>query len=350
MDTRIIQIDRHHIDDGDKLHEAARIIKEGGLVAFPTETVYGLGADACNPEAAKKIYQAKGRPSDNPLIIHISDIKDLDTYAKNVGAKARKLALAFWPGPLTMILEKKDIIPSTTSGGLETVGIRMPADEVARRFIELAETAIAAPSANVSGRPSPTKADHVIEDMCGRIDMIIDADRSRIGLESTIVDMTRDIPMILRPGFVTKSMIEEVIGEVEADAMMLAKPTQDRKPKAPGMKYRHYAPKAKLYIIEGEEKDVAKYINTALVHLSNPEKTAIMVSKETAGYYDFANMEIIGSREEESDILYNLFDILRKFDAMDIELVYSEAFYSQRWGDAIMNRLLKAAGYNRIKV
>lgn len=350
MDTKIIKIDRHHPDAADSLYEAAKIIRMGGLVAFPTETVYGLGGDALNHDAAKKIYEAKGRPSDNPLIIHISDIEDMDKYAKNVGAKARELALAFWPGPLTMILEKKPIVPYTTSGGLETVGIRLPKDEVARKFIELSGTAIAAPSANVSGRPSPTKASHVIEDMNGRIDMIIDADRSRIGLESTIVDMTRDIPMILRPGFITKSMIEEVIGKVEVDPMILEKPSEDRKPKAPGMKYRHYAPKAKVYIIDGEETNVAKYISAALENLSNPEKAAIMVSRETAKYYDFTNMEIIGSRKEESDILYNLFDVLRKFDEMDMELVYSEAFYSKKWGDAIMNRLLKAAGYNIIKV
>ena len=241
METEIIFIDEKNIDQ-DKIDRAGDIIKRGGLVAFPTETVYGLGGDALNRESSRKIYAAKGRPSDNPLIVHIADMEALAGIVREIPDVALKLADNFWPGPLTMIFNKSDVVPMDTTGGLDTVAVRMPVDSVARRFIRASGGYVAAPSANISGRPSPTSGRFVIEDMNGRIDMIIQGDDSRIGLESTIVDITSDRPRILRPGYITKEMLEEVVGEVWTDPTILDATCTER-PKAPGMRYRHYAPK-----------------------------------------------------------------------------------------------------------
>ena len=238
METKVIVID-HKAMGEEVLREAGNIIKKGGLVAFPTETVYGLGGDALNKESSRKIYEAKGRPSDNPLIIHICNMKDLGSIVEEIPKDVFRLAEAFWPGPLTIIMKKSDLVPKETTGGLDTVAVRMPSHPVALKFIEYAGGYVAAPSANVSGRPSPTKAKYVIEDMTGRIDMILDGDGIDIGLESTIVDMTTELPMILRPGAITKEMIEEVIGEVTIDQALLsdmyrsAAPPQ-RGPTSPG--------------------------------------------------------------------------------------------------------------------
>ena len=254
METKIIKISEDDVSE-DKFREAGQIIRDGGLVAFATETVYGLGADALNKEASAKIYAAKGRPSDNPLIVHIADVKALDELAKDVDEKTRMLAEAFWPGPLTMIVNKSDIVPYSITGGLDTVAIRMPNHRVALGLIKASGRYIAAPSANTSGRPSTTKAEHVIEDLNGKIDMIIDSGAVKIGLESTIVDMTSKVPTILRPGYITREALSDVIGEVEVDKAITegGMVSKDVVPKAPGMKYRHYAPKAALTIVEGEE-------------------------------------------------------------------------------------------------
>lgn len=261
METKIIKISEDDVSE-DKFREAGQIIRDGGLVAFATETVYGLGADALNKEASAKIYAAKGRPSDNPLIVHIADVKALDELAKDVDEKTRMLAEAFWPGPLTMIVNKSDIVPYSITGGLDTVAIRMPNHRVALGLIKASGRYIAAPSANTSGRPSTTKAEHVIEDLNGKIDMIIDSGAVKIGLESTIVDMTSKVPTILRPGYITREALSDVIGEVEVDKAITegGMVSKDVVPKAPGMKYRHYAPKAALTIVEGEEEKVIKYI------------------------------------------------------------------------------------------
>ena len=259
LQTELVKIDReqmsHHI-----MKRAGEILQNGGLVAFPTETVYGLGADALNEEAAQKIYAAKGRPSDNPLIVHIADMEALGRIAESIPKEAKTLAEAFWPGPLTMIFRKKECVPSGTTGGLSTVAVRMPSDEIARELIRQGGGYIAAPSANVSGRPSPTTAQHVYEDMKGRIPMILDGGPVRIGLESTIVDLTEEHPVILRPGYITLSMIRSITGEAEVDRGLIADNSTVR-PKAPGMKYRHYAPRAELWIVEGPMERVVSYIN-----------------------------------------------------------------------------------------
>ena len=250
------------------MSHAGRVIREGGLVAFPTETVYGLGGNALDKRAAEKIYRAKGRPSDNPLIVHISRISQAENIAVNISHDARRLMEEFWPGPLTIILDKADIVPKETTGGLDTVALRMPNHPVALKLIEEAGVPVAAPSANLSGKPSPTTAGHVAEDMMGRINMIVDGGAVAIGIESTIIDMTGAVPTILRPGFVTVEMLKKVIGAVEVDKAVDAKSIEeiggDYRPKAPGMKYRHYAPKAELIMFEGSVENVAAAINRKL--------------------------------------------------------------------------------------
>ena len=246
MKTKVIKIkDKTRPEDGELL-EAAEILRSGGLVAFPTETVYGLGANALDEAAAKKIYAAKGRPSDNPLIAHISSMEELPALVREIPEAGRKLAEKYWPGPLTMIFPKKDVVPYGTTGGLDTVAVRMPSDPVANRLIKLAGIPVAAPSANTSGRPSPTRAEHVIEDMDGKIEMILDGGQVGIGVESTIVDVSGPVPTLLRPGAVTLEMLRETLGQVEVDPAILGPVKGDVKPKAPGMKYRHYAPKADM--------------------------------------------------------------------------------------------------------
>lgn len=259
MKTIVVTLDKEH-PDGEAILRAGEIIKAGGLVAFPTETVYGLGGDALNPESSRKIYAAKGRPSDNPLIVHICRWEDIYKIADPVPEIAERLAARFWPGPLTMILNKTALVPKETTGGLDTVAVRFPSDSIAQRFICAAGGFVAAPSANTSGRPSPTLAQYVKEDMDGRIEMILDGgEEVGIGLESTIVDLTGDIPMILRPGYVTQKMLEEVANQVDVDKTILDANCHLR-PKAPGMRYRHYAPKGDLTIIEGAQDAVKKAI------------------------------------------------------------------------------------------
>lgn len=345
MHTEVIRIDRKHIDK-EEIERAGRLLREGDLVAFPTETVYGLGANALDEEAAKKIYAAKGRPSDNPLIVHIADMECLPYIVKEVPEPAKKLADAFWPGPLTMILNKSEKVPYGTTGGLDTVAVRMPSDPVAAELIRAGGGYIAAPSANTSGRPSPTTAAHVYEDMNGRIPLILDGGAVSIGLESTIVDLTAEVPMILRPGYITLEMIREALGEAEMDRGLIADDSKTR-PKAPGMKYRHYAPKAELLIVEGEAEDVIAYINARAAAVPG---TGIICTEETRGRYPQGDVKCIGSRRDERSIAGHLFAILREFDNDGAEIIYSESFETPGLGQAIMNRLLKAAGHRRIQV
>ncbi len=350
MQTSIIKIDENNIDTT-LINEAADIIKSGGLVAFPTETVYGLGANALDSNAAKKIYAAKGRPSDNPLIAHIARLEDIKAISDDKNSNIVKLANAFWPGPLTMIINKNANVPYETTGGLDTVAVRMPSNKIARQLIELSKLPIAAPSANTSGRPSPTKAEHVIEDMDGRIDMIIDGGAVGIGVESTIVDLTADVPMILRPGAITENMLRGVLGKIDIDPS-LGKPMADNiKPKAPGMKYRHYAPKAELILVEGSKERVVDAINKKAEETQKKGiKVGIIATDETKNLYKSGMVLSIGSRESEADIAHNLYATLRSFDDANVGLIYSESFNSIGLGYAIMNRLTKAAGYNTIKV
>lgn len=349
MKTKIVKIDKKQMNTS-IINAAGEILKEGGLVAFPTETVYGLGANALDEEAAKKTYAAKGRPSDNPLIVHIARMEDLPAVAKQVPEQAKQIADAFWPGPLTMIFEKSDIVPYGTTGGLDTVAVRMPSDVIAQALILAGGGYVSGPSANTSGRPSPTTAQHVLEDLDGRIEMILDGGPVEIGVESTILDMTVTPPMILRPGAITKEMLEALIGEVDVDRTLLSADSKQR-PKAPGMKYRHYAPKAELSIIEGNTKEVIDYINAcANEKIKQGYKVGIIGTKESISKYSVGDVKSIGTREDEMTIASHLYGILREFDSDGADYIYSESFATDGIGSAVMNRLLKAAGHHVIKL
>ncbi len=349
METKIIQILENSIDE-DLLRSAGEVLRNGGLVAFPTETVYGLGGDALNKASSGKIYEAKGRPSDNPLIVHICRFEDIYEIAAQVSKEARKIADAFWPGPLTMILPKSDKVPYETTGGLNTVAVRMPSHPVALKLIEYGGGYVAAPSANTSGKPSPTIAKYVIEDMMGKIDMIVDGGPVGIGLESTIIDLTVSPPQILRPGYVTQEMLSRVLGQVDEDVTMF-RADSGQAPKAPGMKYRHYAPKGELTIVQGKPELVLEYINTeAKKAMTNGEKVGIIATKELQEGYSADVIKSVGSRKDESGIARHLYTILREFDDEEVTKIYSESFEAQGFGQAIMNRLLKAAGHKVVKL
>ena len=348
MQTIIRKVDENCIDEM-IMEEAGALLKEGALVAFPTETVYGLGANALDSEAAAKIYAAKGRPSDNPLIVHIADMDALPLITAEIPEAAKKLAAKFWPGPLTMVMRKSDVVPYGTTGGLDTVAVRMPSHPIALEMIRHGGGYIAAPSANTSGRPSPTLASHVADDMNGIVPLILDGGAVGIGIESTIVDLTDEIPTILRPGFITKEMLQEVVGEVQIDKGLDA--DSKTPPKAPGMKYRHYAPKAELMIVEGSSEAVVEKIN-ALVR-ENEEKgicTGIIGTEETISRYPAGIVKCMGTRNDELSISSHLYGILREFDESDAKVIYSESFEEGAMGSAIMNRLLKAAGHKIIHV
>lgn len=351
MKTKVQQINPEQFQD-EELKEACEILHRKGLVAFPTETVYGLGGDAMDPEAAAKIYAAKGRPSDNPLIIHIATIKSLEDIVCEIPESAKRLAEAFWPGPLTMIFRKRAVVPYSTTGGLDTVAVRMPSHPVALELIRQSGVYIAAPSANISGRPSPTKAEHVVEDLSGRIDMILDGGSVGIGLESTIVDLSSNEALILRPGYITKRMLEDVIGRVQIDPAVLSQEmNQNIVAKAPGMKYRHYAPKGLLTIIEGETGRVIDEINRLAEEQEKQGKcVAIIATEETKNKYQRGVIRSIGSRRTEGSIAAGLYDILREMDHLGAEYIYAESFADDALGQAIMNRMLKAAGYHLQKV
>lgn len=345
MDTKVVKTTE------EELIEAAAILKKGGLVAFPTETVYGLGADALNEEAARKIYAAKGRPSDNPLIAHIAKKEDIEPLVREIPEAGKKLMDAFWPGPLTLIFPKSGRVPKGTTGGLDTVAVRMPSDPVARRLIELAGTPVAAPSANTSGRPSPTTAEHVRQDMDGRIEMIVDGGPVGIGVESTIVDVTGEIPMVLRPGAITMEMLKKCVGAVEIDPAILGPVSQDFKPKAPGMKYRHYAPKADLTIVSGETEDVVRAISRmAAERESEGLSVGIICTDETRALYPRGVVRSMGVRARQETIAHNLYAVLREFDDLNADVIYSESFEGGELSQAIMNRLCKAAGYHMMNV
>lgn len=349
MNTQIIKIDENQIDQ-EAIQKAGKILQQGGLVAFPTETVYGLGGDALNPNSSRKIYAAKGRPSDNPLIVHICRIEDLHKIVSQIPESARKLAEAFWPGPLTMIFPKSEAVPYETTGGLDTVAVRFPSHRTAQALIDAAGGYIAAPSANTSGRPSPTLARYVVEDMDGRIDMVIDGGDIPIGVESTIVDCTVEPPMLLRPGYITAEMLSEVLGEVAQDQTMMHGDTKER-PKAPGMKYRHYAPKGDVTIYTGTlEKVVERICELAVRQCAAGKKVGIIATDESAEEYrrmvPGAIVKSAGTRTNEETIARHLYQILREFDDEEVEVIYSEAFDESGIGQAIMNRLLKAAGHH----
>ena len=351
------------------ISEAAEILKGGGLVAFPTETVYGLGGNGLDKEAAKKIYAAKGRPSDNPLILHVSSIEEVYPLVKALPEKAKKLMEAFWPGPLTLVLPKSDIVPKESTGGLETVALRSPENALTLSLIRACGFPIAGPSANISGRPSPTEASHVFEDLGGRIEGILEDGAVGIGVESTIVDLSENCPTLLRPGAITIEDLEEVLGEnVAIDPTLLGKSMAEGFiPKAPGMKYRHYAPKAEMILFKknllsdqsqkvneipyGEEKKlIAKSIlSYGAKELSDcPErKIWILCGEDTASLYEGDSrftVKILGRREEPLSMTHNLFRLLRQADEEGVELILGECYSEEGVGFALMNRMKKAAG------
>lgn len=347
MKTKVVKIDENNIDPI-VIAKAGEILRTGELVAFPTETVYGLGADALNAKASEKIYQAKGRPSDNPLIVHIYCMQQLEKIAVNVPREAKLLADAFWPGPLTMIFHKNETVPYETTGGMDTVAVRMPGNQIALALIKAGGGYIAAPSANTSGRPSPTLAEHVYEDMKDKIPLILDGGEVKVGIESTIVDFTESIPMILRPGYITLEKVESVIGNIAMDPGIVEADPKSR-PKAPGMKYRHYAPKANMVLVEGKlDKAVAKINELTKRSMAAGKKVGIIGTQETINRYEQGLVLSIGERQEEETIAHNLYKILRQFDESGVDVIYSESFTAMQMSEAIMNRMLKAAGHQVI--
>ncbi len=337
METKLI--------DTEQVAEAGAIIRGGGLVAFPTETVYGLGADAMNSAAVQKIFEAKGRPADNPLIVHISDKNQIPALAREINENARRLIEAFMPGPFTIILKKQKNIPDAVTAGLDTVGIRFPAESVAVRFIAAAGTPIAAPSANLSGSPSPTRAADVFSDMNGRIDAVIRGGNCEVGVESTIVDASGEVPVLLRPGGVTIDQIREIVPGAELDKNILKTVGKDEKPRCPGMKYRHYAPKAQVIVVEGEQEAVQKKIRELLEE--NRDKITGVLTMY-GNVYDRPVMICGGS--ENREYAKNLFSALRDFDKLGVELVFAEFCEKDGYGLAVKNRLYKAAGYQILHV
>ncbi len=365
MDTQLFILEDYKktgkISEADraKIRVAADIMKQGGLVAFPTETVYGLGGDALQEQAAEHIYAAKGRPSDNPLIVHISRLEQLYELAGEVSPEARKMAETYWPGPLTMVFKKSDLVPKTTTGGLDTVAVRFPIHPVAMELIEDSGTYIAAPSANISGRPSTTTAAHCVEDLMGRVDAIVDGGDCEIGLESTILDVSTDKPQLLRPGAVTLEMIEETLGmSITEDAALKGPLAEGVKPKAPGMKYRHYAPKAEMLLVEGDnEASKAKaIIKLVSEHKAQGQRTAVLCSDECID--DIRAMDVkalddvvikaVGSRDDEKGTAHRLFELLREMDAEGVEFIAAEGYTEAAIGKALMNRMKKAAAWQII--
>ncbi|HCD08869.1 MAG: Sua5/YciO/YrdC/YwlC family protein [Thermoanaerobacter sp.] len=346
--TKIIRVNKNN-PEIELIDFAAKVIKEGGLVAFPTETVYGIGVNSFNEEAIKKIFIAKGRPQDNPLIVHIAELEQIYDLVKEVPQKAKTLMKKFWPGPLTLIFKKSQKVPYVNTAGMDTVAIRMPSNTIAHLLIKRAEVPISAPSANVSGKPSPTDASHVIEDLYGKVDVIIDGGKCDVGVESTVLDLTEKVPVILRPGAVTLEMLREVIGNVEVDPSLLKKPQEDLKPKSPGMKYKHYSPNAEVYIVTGDlEKVVKKIQELTEEQLKYGKKVGIMATVQTSTQYEKGEIIVVGDRNRPETIAKNLFEVLRQFDKKGVDVIFAESFEYDNIGLAIMNRLEKAAGYKEI--
>lgn len=325
-----------------QLQEAAQLLKENEAIAFPTETVYGLGANALSDEAVVKIFEAKGRPSDNPLIVHIGAKEQLSHIVTDIPPVAEELMKHFWPGPLTLVLPRKEGISEKVTAGLQTVGVRMPDHPVARALIEKANVPVAAPSANRSGRPSPTLASHVYEDLQGKIAGIVDGGATGVGVESTVLDCTSSVPTILRPGGITKEQLEEVIGEVAVDPALL---DETEKPKSPGMKYTHYAPKAPLSIVEGSLSFIQKLVTEKR---AEGYKVGVLTTEEYSHVYDADVVLSCGLRTDLSTVATKLYDTLRTFDSSGVDIIFSESFPNSGIGSAIMNRLTKAAGHHVI--
>jgi len=348
MKTRVITISDPDRQAND-IMEAAQLLRSGQVVAFPTETVYGLGANALDAQAVGKIFKAKGRPSDNPLIVHIHDISVWQQLVEDIPEKALLLANKFWPGPLTMILKKSKLVPVEVTAGLDTVGVRMPAHPVALKFIAMSGVPVAAPSANKSGRPSPTTARHVMEDMDGRIPMILDGGPARVGVESTVLDMTGSVPVVLRPGGVTVEMLESAIGEVRIHPNVMKPVQKGDKVRSPGMKYVHYAPKAPVTLVRGELNRQVEFINKEAAKLENMgRKVGILATDQTLFRYQAGIKLSMGNRENPADIAGRLFARLREFDELNVDLILAEGVEEKDEGLAVMNRMARAAGFHII--
>jgi L-threonylcarbamoyladenylate synthase len=350
MDTKIIKIE---CDDYDKalLRLPAEALAEGRTVAFPTETVYGIGANALDESAIKKIFKAKGRPSDNPLIVHVTSIEAVNELVDDISPLAQKLMDAFWPGPLTIIFKKSIAVPESVTAGLRTVAIRMPSHPIARDLIEQSGVPVAAPSANLSGKPSPTSGAHVIEDLNGRVDYIVVGDQTDVGLESTVVDATGDSVMILRPGGVTKEALERVVGCVSIDPAIMANQEEALVPKSPGMKYTHYAPEAEVLLIQGAEVAMVEMIqNMSTRFINGGKRVGVMTCDEHVADYTCGVVLSLGSKDKPEEVAQNLFATLRAFDEHAVDIILAEAFSEIGLGSAVMNRLRKAAGNQIIEV
>jgi L-threonylcarbamoyladenylate synthase len=336
----------------DKVRVAAKLIREGGLVAFPTETVYGLGADALNPKAVLALFEAKKRPLDNPPIVHVEKIEDICRLAAHIPAAAERLMKEFWPGPLTLIFKHSDIVPDVTVAGLDTIAIRMPQHMVALALIRESNRPIAAPSANLAGRPSPTSAEHVFDDLNGRIDAILDGGPTRIGVESTVLDLSVDPPLVLRPGGTPFEALKKTLDNVKLHPFVVAdKELPMDKTRSPGMKHKHYAPNAKVILVEGSVPAVVSKVKELVdSYRLKDVKVGVLATDETAAAYGADAVKSLGSRFNLAVITQNLFRLLREFDAEGVDVIIAEGVPAEGLGLAVMNRLRKASGYNIVKV
>ena len=344
MKTRIYEV--NDLDKSDVQKDIKQTLLSGKNVIFPTETVYGIGAYALSEQGIKGIYQVKGRPSDNPLIMHISKKDDVYIYTTDHQPYVKSLIEGFWPGPLTLVLKKKDDVPKIITGGLDTVGIRMPSHEVALKVIDIAGVPICAPSANISGKPSSTLFEHVLEDFKDKVDIMIDGGKSQVGIESTVLDVTSEIPVILRPGVITKEMLETIIPKVLGGKLI----SSDEIPKAPGMKYRHYAPKGDLMIVDGDIDQVITYITKQIKKSDHPQQIGVICTKDIKEVFKDVFVYSIGEQNQEEEIASNLFAALRAMDKANIKMIYAIAFHEGKYKDALMNRLMKAANQQIIKL
>jgi len=348
--TLLLKVDSHE-PEIEKVRMAADFIRKGGLVAFPTETVYGLGADALNPKAVSSLFEAKKRPFDNPPIVHVGNAKDVYKLAKTVSIKAERLMKEFWPGPLTLIFKRSEVVPDVTVAGLDTIAIRMPKHNVALVLIRESGCPIAAPSANLAGKPSPTTAKHVLDDLNGRIDVVLDAGPTRIGVESTVLDMTVDPPQVLRPGGTPYEVLKKILGKVKLHPVAVAeKELPVEKARSPGVKHKHYAPDAEVIVVEGEISAViGKVKELAESYARKGNKVGILATDETAGCYKADVVKSLGTRSDLAVIAKNLFRLLREFDQKGVDVIIAEGVPTEGLGLAVMNRLRKASGYNIVK-
>jgi len=349
--TVVLKVDAQQ-PDIEKVRVAAGIIREGGLVAFPTETVYGLGADALNSKAVSGLFEAKKRPIDNPPIIHVENINDVYKLAKQVPAKAVKLMKEFWPGPLTLVFKRSENVPDVTVAGLDTVAVRMPQHAVALSLIKESRCPIAAPSANLAGKPSPTSAEHVLTDLNGRIDAVLDCGSTRIGVESTVLDLSVDPAMVLRPGGTSLEALKRVLGDVKLHPFVVAeKELAIENTRSPGMKHRHYAPKAPVIVVEGSVSPVMATVKSLISeYWLQDKRVGVLATAETAWAYEADVVKSLGSRRKVDAMAANLFKLLREFDEENVDVIIAESVPTEGLGLAVMNRLRKASGYNIVKV